>query len=47
MQIVCGQGNLCRVQKEDEKVNGNENMIKTKGNLRGSEGYVIYKNVKL
>ena len=47
VQMVCARENLCRGQKEDEKINGNENMIKTERNRRGSEGYVIYKNVKL
>ena len=47
VQMVCAREYLCRGQKEDEKINGNENMIKTKGNLRGREGYVIYKIVKL
>ena len=47
VQMRCRRDTLCKIQKEDEKTNGNENMIKTEGNKRGSEGYVIYKNVKL
>ena len=47
VQMRCRRETLCKIQKEDEKINGNENMIKTEGNMRGGEGYVIYKNVKL
>ena len=47
VQMVCAREYLCRGQKEDEKINGNENMIKTEGNIRGREWYGIYKNVEL